>query len=176
MATISFRHVLALVGLYILVHLTRTLLTKNRARLPPGPKPKPIIGNITDLPPPGEQKWQHWLKHKDLYGPISSITVLGQTMIILSDARIAFELMEKRSAVNSSRPKMVFGFEMCGWENVLAAQPYANRFRAYRKNLHGVLGSKTAIERFYPLQEVEVRRFLLRVLEQPNELQQHIRT
>lgn len=41
---------------------------KKRAPHPPGPRPKPIIGNITDLPPSGIQEWQHWLKHKDLYG------------------------------------------------------------------------------------------------------------
>lgn len=36
--------------------------------LPPGPKGKPIIGNISDLPAPGTADWVHWLKHKDLYG------------------------------------------------------------------------------------------------------------
>ena len=38
--------------------------------LPPGPQPKPIVGNIADLPPPGVQDWKHWLKHKDLYGKL----------------------------------------------------------------------------------------------------------
>lgn len=58
--------VLGAVGLYIL----KTFLTpkKTPAPLPPGPKPKPIVGNVADLPPPGEQEWVHWLKHKDLYG------------------------------------------------------------------------------------------------------------
>lgn len=38
--------------------------------LPPGPWRKPIIGNLTDLPRPDEQDWQHWLKHKDSFGEI----------------------------------------------------------------------------------------------------------
>lgn len=38
------------------------------ATLPPGPKPKPLIGNLTDLPPAGKEEWVHWSKHKDLYG------------------------------------------------------------------------------------------------------------
>lgn len=41
---------------------------KSIARLPPGPKGLPIIGNLLDLPAAGTQEWQHWLKHKDLYG------------------------------------------------------------------------------------------------------------
>jgi predicted alpha/beta hydrolase len=40
--------------------------------LPPGPRPKPFVGNIADLPPPGVQDWMHWLKHKDLYGRLNN--------------------------------------------------------------------------------------------------------
>lgn len=42
--------------------------------LPPGPKPKPIIGNLGDLPPAGAREWEHWAKHKDLYGKDSPLT------------------------------------------------------------------------------------------------------
>lgn len=63
-----------------------------------------------------------------------------------------------------------------GWENILAMQTYSDRFRAYRKVIHRVLGSKTVTSRFNALQDIEIRRFLLRVLQQPNDLVQHIRT
>lgn len=55
-------------------------------------------------------------------------------------------------------------------------QTYSDRFRSYRKVMHQVLGSKTTVTRFNPLQEVEIRRFLLRVLHRPEDLVQHIRT
>ena len=45
-------------------------------------------------------------------GPISSLTVMGQTLVIINDSRLAFELMEKRSVKHSSRPTMVFAGEM----------------------------------------------------------------
>lgn len=45
--------------------------------LPPGPKPKPLIGNLGDLPPPGAREWEHWAKHKELYGNYSIITCRG---------------------------------------------------------------------------------------------------
>jgi hypothetical protein len=55
-------------------------------------------------------------------------------------------------------------------------QTYSDKFRAYRKVMHRVLGSKAVTARFNPLQHVEIRRFLLRVLDKPNDLLQHIRT
>lgn len=63
-----------------------------------------------------------------------------------------------------------------GWEDILAMQTYSDRFRAYRKVMHRVLGSKAVTARFNDLQHVEIRRFLLRVLNKPNDLLQHIRT
>lgn len=45
-------------------------------------------------------------------GPISSITVLGQTIVVINDARIAFDLLDKRSNIYSSRPRMIFAGEM----------------------------------------------------------------
>ncbi|PQE16147.1 cytochrome P450 oxidoreductase protein [Rutstroemia sp. NJR-2017a BVV2] len=85
---------------------------KSEVPLPPGPKSLPLIGNINDLPPSGSVEFKHWLKHKDCYGPISSVTVLGQTIIILHGREIASELMEKRANIHSGRPKMKFGFDM----------------------------------------------------------------
>ncbi|RHZ47488.1 cytochrome P450 [Aspergillus thermomutatus] len=174
MALTPIQVLLGLIALYL---ISRLFLTKSASGpLPPGPSRKPIVGNLSDLPSPGEQDWKHWLKYKDSYGPISSISVPGQTIIIVNDSKIAFDLLEKRSSVYSSRPRMVFASKMVGWENGLATQTYSDRFRAYRKAMHRTIGSKVSVMQFNPLQEVEVRRFLLRVLNNPDGLIQHIRT
>ncbi|KAL5522856.1 hypothetical protein ACEPAG_8874 [Sanghuangporus baumii] len=143
--------------------------------LPPGPKRKPLVGNLKDLPASG-QPWIHWSKHKDLYGPISSVTVFGKTLVILNESSIASELLEKRSSIFSNRPRLVFGGEMVGWGDTLVAQQYSDRFRAYRKALHNEIGSKSSVSRFNVLQEIEVRRFLLHVLRQPETILQRVRT
>lgn len=62
-----------------------------------------------------------------------------------------------------------------GWENSLGLSPYNNRFRALRKNMSKVLGSQTSSARFNPLQEREVGHFLLHLLDDPNNLTEHIR-
>jgi hypothetical protein len=90
----------------------RLFFARRQLPLPPGPKGLPIVGNIQDLPPPGMPEWQHWLKHKDLYGPLSSITTLGTTIVLIHDRDIATELLDKRSAKYSSRPFQCFAQEM----------------------------------------------------------------
>jgi hypothetical protein len=80
--------------------------------LPPGPKGLPLVGNISDLPPQGSQEYLHWKQFKERYGPLSSVTILGQTMIIIHDREIALELMEKRASKHSGRPNMKFAMEM----------------------------------------------------------------
>jgi hypothetical protein len=52
---------------------------------------------------------------------------------------------------------------------------YGDRFRIYRKQIAKALGSIVAVSRFYPLQEVEVGHFLLRVLESPDDWAGHVR-
>ncbi|KAK5361817.1 hypothetical protein LTR20_009397 [Exophiala xenobiotica] len=162
-------------GLVAILYVLSRPRNAGRAPLPPGPKGLPVLGNLNDLPKPGVLEAHHWLKHKDLYGPISSVTVMGQTLIIINDSKLAFELMEKRSAIHSSRPKQIFAGEMLGWENSLGLSPYNNRFRTYRKNMAKMIGSKSAASQFNELQEAEAGHFLLHVLEKPENLLDHIR-
>ena len=169
-----------LVGL-VLLGVCCFVLPKLKSRttpapLPPGPSGKPIVGNIADLPPRGVREWEHWGTFKDRYGPISSISVFGTTMIIINDSRIAFDLFEKRSSTFSDRPRMVFAGEMCGWKDILVGRMYDHQFKLYRRNIHAILGSRAAVSNFDELHEIEVRRFAFRILETPGRLIQHIRT
>ncbi|KAF9889863.1 hypothetical protein FE257_006953 [Aspergillus nanangensis] len=172
MASILFQVIISLLALC----LAYSVFTRKKAPapLPPGPPQKPIIGNLGDLPPPGVQDWQHWLKHKELYGPISSVTVFGQTLVILNKARLAVELLEKRSAIHSSRLRTPFAY-MSGWNHVLGTLAYSEDFRTTRKNLHRQIGSGATVSRFDKIQEAEVGRFLLRLFHRPDELIHHIR-
>lgn len=110
LSTQNLAFALGVLSLYILARFLRP--KKHDLPLPPGPKGLPLLGNINDLPTPGILECHHWLKHKDLYGPISSLTVLGQTFVIVNDADIALELLSNRAAIYSGRPKMVFSGDM----------------------------------------------------------------
>lgn len=55
--TISFATLLSTVVGILVLYGVKALLTRKTplGPLPPGPRSKPILGNISDLPPPGEK-------------------------------------------------------------------------------------------------------------------------
>ncbi|KAE8401933.1 cytochrome P450 [Aspergillus pseudonomiae] len=168
--------ILGLASGIICLYFLRSFLAKKKALgpLPPGPRPKPIIGNLWDLPSQGTRDWLHWLKHKDLYGPISSVTTFGQTIIVLNEARLAYELLEKRSAIHSSRPPCTFA-RMAGFGDIMTVLEYSDRFRTSRKVAHQQIGSNRAVSRFNHIQDAEVCRYLLRLLRDPEKWVDHLR-
>ncbi|KAJ4190449.1 hypothetical protein NW767_011271 [Fusarium falciforme] len=144
--------------------------------LPPGPKPLPLVGNIFDLPPPSVPEYQHWIKFKDTYGPLSSVTVLGTNMILVHSHDVLQDLMVKRSTKTSSRPKQHFAGELCGFDVLTPSLPYNATHRLHRKFMHQQMGTRLICERFWHVQDVESRRFLLRVLDDPSNIISHIKT
>jgi hypothetical protein len=88
--------------------LRKLLLNHRQAPLPPGPKRFPLVGNLTDLPKPGTSEYRHWLHLKDTYGPLLSLTVFGQTLVVIHDKDAALQLLDKQVSIYSGRPRMKF--------------------------------------------------------------------
>ncbi|PYH43129.1 cytochrome P450 [Aspergillus saccharolyticus JOP 1030-1] len=168
--------VLFLASLVLLLFLIPAGPWTNRPPLPPGPRSKiPCIGNLDALPREGQEEHAHWLSHGDLYGPISSVTVMRQTFVIVNDVNLAFEMLERRGAIYSSRPRQVLCGEMVGWNQSVAMSPYSQRLRTHRKSIMRVIGSPAAAAQYEPMQEREAAHFLSRILEDPRNLIEHIR-
>jgi len=119
-------------------------------------------------------EYRHWAKHKDLYGPISSLTVLGQKFVIVNDPEIAFELMRDRSSIHSSRPEQAFA-KMSGWQNTTAILPYGDSWKIHRKTITKMASSNISVSVFERIQEAEAAHFLVDLLATPNSLFDHIR-
>ncbi|KAI0451045.1 cytochrome protein [Xylaria acuta] len=157
------------------VKVILSIFEKKPGPLPPGPKGLPLLGNIADLPTHGEREWEHWLKHKDIYGPISSVTVLGTTFVLLHSPDLAFNLFEKKSSKYSSRPRQEFA-DFTGWSSILGMRQYGETHRLHRKVSHMLIGTEKTVMPYMPVQEIEVHRFLFRVLKEPELFLNHIRT
>ncbi|TFK32278.1 cytochrome P450 [Crucibulum laeve] len=162
--------ILGFVGLFI---LQRILFRRSTGPLPPGPKKVPLLGNLLDMP--SEREWFTFADWGDKWGDIISVSVFGQQFIILSSAKAAIDMLDKKSSIYSDRPVMQMGGELVGWKNTLVLVPYGDRFRNYRKLFHQLIGSHSAMEQFHPVEEKETHRFLKRLLSKPNDLAEHVR-
>ncbi|KAH8108239.1 cytochrome P450 [Phellopilus nigrolimitatus] len=161
--------------LLVLIRFTLRKIGRSRCQagcLPPGPTGLPLLGNILDLPT--DTEGPHWAKHNKIYGPISSIVVLGRPIIFLNDAKIASELLNKKSAQYSDRPGFAFGGELCGAKYILLLLRYCERFRATRKLMHQFMGTRASVLRFEPLYESEIKKLMLRTLRDPKQVRAHI--
>ena len=70
-------------------------------RRPPGPKGKPFLGNLDDAPT--VRLSQHWKKLSDQYGPVMRLKLGGQEHIVLSNEKVANDLLRERGTIYSSR-------------------------------------------------------------------------
>ena len=150
--------------------------SKKSYSVPPGPKPLPVFGNLLDLPPRGEPEFLHWLKHKEIYGPISSVSLMGLTLVIFHDKEAANTVMRKQALKTSARPQMNFA-TLSGFQNFLVSSQYTEKYRKRRNMVHQEIGTQGPSSfRFQPVQETEALRFTLNILHDPSNLLQHLRT
>lgn len=77
---------------------------KNKATEPPGPALVPFIGRIHDLPV--EYMWTKFYEWGVQYGPIYRTSMLGANFIIISDEKVAEDILVKRAKTFSDRPAM----------------------------------------------------------------------
>lgn len=171
----TFTMTRTLIGICAVVALLLVAFARPRKSmgLPPGPRPKPLIGNLLDLPPNGQLEYRHWLSHKDRYGPVSSVTIMGTTMIIIHDLPTARLLLEKLAAKTTQRPVFEFAQKLCGFDEILALRQPDEHYHQRRKLLRRGIGT---LDRYSQIMEAESRQFLRQMLAKPNHLVQNLHT
>ncbi|KAK8136064.1 hypothetical protein PG984_004004 [Apiospora sp. TS-2023a] len=149
----------------ILLHQTLKLRA-HRSRLPPGPK-----AGKTGVAKP----WLYFRELSAQYGDVVYVPGLsssGPTMV-LGSARAAWDLLERRGAIYSSRPRFVVGGELLsgGMRGLMA--PYGDFWRRWRKLLHsGFMQRKSASYR--PIQRLESAVLVGDLLRQPEGFRAHL--
>ncbi|KAG9308655.1 cytochrome P450 [Chiua virens] len=106
---------------------------------------------------------------------IASWSIGGYNIIIIGTAKIAEDLLEKRSINYSDRPRSVMCGEMSGWGKITLLSNYNDWFRTHRKWIAQEIGSYTTVARLHRMIEFKTRRYLQCVLEDPDNIQAHIR-
>ncbi|KDR72492.1 hypothetical protein GALMADRAFT_142815 [Galerina marginata CBS 339.88] len=139
---------------------------------PPGPTPLPFLGNIFDLT--SKELWLRAHKWAKIYGEISYLHILGQDVLFLNNAEVSFELLEKRGANYSEKPRLVMVGEMCGCENMVPFTTYNDAFKRRRRLMQLTLGPRS-IPNYYPALETETTTFIRSLVSDPTNYIRHIR-
>ncbi|GAB7355767.1 hypothetical protein MBLNU459_g6452t1 [Dothideomycetes sp. NU459] len=135
----------------------------------PGPTLLPYIGRIHDLP-----ILKMWIKFKewaDIYGPIYRTEMLGTKFIIVSDEKVAEELLVKRAKYNSDRPAVPSLFDSKSTHGSMEYLPLMGKNQYWarqRRFTHGYLTQGTNAQ-YYGIMDHEIRRWMFRLLEKPDD-------
>ncbi|KAI0768267.1 CyP450 monooxygenase [Trametes elegans] len=157
--------------LFIFIQYIRRRSAAKGLRLPPGPKPLPIIGNALDVPT--TMMGQKFREMTQKYGDVVYLDALGQPMIILGSHEAASELLDKRSANYSDRVPSVMRL-ISGWEWTFVLMPYGGAWRRRRKEMHQFM-HPNAVAQYRSLQQYEAAKFLNRLLHKPEAFLHHVR-
>jgi cytochrome P450 len=147
--------------LYVAVAICSALLfykycfPRHTLPLPPGPVPLPVIGNLHQLTTGDPfDKIKQW--HQK-YGPLISFRVGQRTVIVIGSYKIAHDLLDKQSAVYSSRPEFHIASKHLGRHMFIPVMPYGGKFNAHRRVITSLL-TPVMVKRYQYVQDIESKQ------------------
>ncbi|KAF2644245.1 cytochrome P450 [Massarina eburnea CBS 473.64] len=139
---------------------------------PPGPPTLPLIGNLHQMPKSlGHLQFEKWARE---YGPIFSLILGTKVVVVLSSDFAVKDLLDKRSAIYSSRPEVYLGQEIVSGGLRPLFMEYGEAWRKVRRLAHGVLNVKVA-RSYVPYQDLENKIMLKGLVDSPHDFINHIR-
>jgi len=159
----------ALVAILFLRGLTREV--QKRRHMPPGPVGLPFIGNRHQMP--ARKPWRKFADLNKEYGPVVSLHFGKTPIVILGTADTAWDLLEKRSEIYSSRPRFIVAGEILSDNNRGLMLPYGPSWRKWRRSQHSSLHTRAALS-YKPIQSLESKLAMYQILETPAYYEQHL--
>ncbi|GAA6032480.1 hypothetical protein JCM8097_004781 [Rhodosporidiobolus ruineniae] len=144
---------------------------RKAANLPPGPAPGFFVGNRNQAPP--TKPWRWFRKLNEQYGDVVYLR-MGQTpTIVLGSAQAAWDLLEKRSNIYSSRPRFIMGQELLSDNMRGLMSGYNDSWRRWRKVLHQSFTIQ-AVAAYKPIQHLESKQLMNDLLKKPEGFRLHL--
>ncbi|KAL4903100.1 O-methylsterigmatocystin oxidoreductase [Aspergillus multicolor] len=166
--------VLYIAGAAAVWAVRKRLASRPGAPLPPGPPGIPLLGNINEIAPKDDTpRWKFWRDSLSQYGPISSLNVFGQTIIILNDVEAAVDILDRKSSVTLFDTDLTMS-KMCGWGDSRPHPGDVGLWKGIRSNMKREMGTRQAVSRLHPLIDRTTRDLLGRFLEAPENVRDHI--
>ncbi|KAI0037071.1 cytochrome P450 [Vararia minispora EC-137] len=140
--------------------------------MPPGPRGFLWLGNQHQVP--AVKPWRKFAEWNHVYGPVVSL-FLGRTpVIVLGTAQAAWDLLDKRSDIYSSRPRFIMAGEILSDNKRGLMMPAGEEWRKFRRVLHSGLHARKA-DSYKEIQSLESQLLMHQLLHEPVEYERHIR-
>ncbi|KAJ6463026.1 cytochrome P450 [Mycena vitilis] len=139
---------------------------------------------------PKDNEWKTYAQWSKQYGDVVYFEVLGQPIVVLHSLTAAHDLLNQRSAIYSSRPrlvsskllildtqcdkKQVMAGEIVGFNQGVPLMPYTPRFLTLRRLIHKEL-TVSGLQKYWPLHEHESRILAEKIILDPANFLEHIR-
>lgn len=107
------------------------------------------------------------------YGDVVYLQMGPTPTIVLGSAQAAWDLLEKKGAIFSSRPRFIMGGELLsgGMRGLMA--PYSSYWRRWRKLLHSGFMQRQS-EKYRPIQSLESKVLMHELLTTPGDFRRHL--
>ena len=122
-------------GLLFILPKLFPLNLKTRKDLPPGPKGELWYGNSRQIP--AQRPLVYFQQLNKEYGDVVYLQLGKTPTVVLGSAQAAWDLLEKRSSIYSSRPRFIMGNELLSDNMRGLMAPTGDFWRRWRKVLHG---------------------------------------
>lgn len=144
-----------------------------RKYLPPGPRGVPFLGNFFQLSDAETFRFkaQAWAKQ---YGDVFYTKMGGSDYIYLSSPTAVKELMDKKSAIYSSRPPAPLASDVASAGRRQLFMPYGPKYRVVRKIAHSLLNISISTS-YQPVQDLESKQLMFDLLQDPEHFYDHNR-
>ncbi|KAG1899593.1 cytochrome P450 [Suillus fuscotomentosus] len=123
-----------LLASFIVITSLKRFITNRQKKLPPGPVPLPLLGNVLSLDT--KAAWLTYTEWAAAYGDLFFVRLLGQEVVVINSQHVAEALLDKRSRIYSDRP-YIATLEPFGWSVVFFRPMQIKQAREMIANLIG---------------------------------------
>ncbi|KAI0087382.1 cytochrome P450 [Irpex rosettiformis] len=131
----------------------------------PGPPRLPLLGNLFQIP--SQLQFIRYTEWAQRYGPIFSLDVLGQHIVVLNTYEAAGDLFDRGSNIYNDRPRLVMANEILGGGVLLSIMKSNHSWRRMRRAIHESFNPR-AVERYQSIQSEAVILAMLRTIANSN--------
>ncbi|KAG1849810.1 cytochrome P450 [Suillus tomentosus] len=157
---------------FIVITSLKRFIRNRQNRLPPGPVPFPLLGNVLSVNT--KEPWLTYTEWAAVYGDLFFVRLLGQEIVVINSQNVAEALLDKCSRIYSDRP-YIATIEPFGWSDVFVFTGYGDEWRSCRRLFHQTFRPDSALK-FRPMQIKQAREMILNLVDDPQHYHSHFAT